>query len=242
MRLHYFQHVPYEGLDRIAGWATARHHSVSATRFYANETPPALEAWDLLCIMGGPMGVYEANEHPWMRAELAYIRSAIDAGKNVLGICLGAQLIAGALGAKVYPHTHKEIGWWPVEFLPAARSTALEVFGTSSVMYHWHGDTFDLPRETVLLASSAACRHQAFSVGDHVLALQFHPEISFETIGRWVQESNSVKKPGGYVQSEAEMKRLAPPSLAHLEPLLMRFLDAFSVCAGAAKSTEPRRS
>jgi GMP synthase-like glutamine amidotransferase len=226
MRLHSFEHVPYEGLDRIGEWAKARGHAMTATCFYEEARLPPLEDWDLLCVMGGPMAVYEAEEIPWMPGELAYIEKAIAHGKRILGICLGSQLIAAALGAKVYPQPQKEIGWWPVHFLPAARGTPLQVFGATAMMYHWHGDTFDLPAGATLLASSDACAHQAYAVGRNVLALQFHPEISFDTIGRWVQQSNSIKTPGGFVQSEAEMKRLAPHFLATLYEPLYRFLDA----------------
>ena len=232
LNLHYFEHVPYEGLDRIADWVAARGHAVSVTRFHAGETIPSLEDKDGLIIMGGPMGVYEADQHPWMRDEMAAIRAAIDNGKKVLGVCLGSQLIAGALGARVYPHTQKEIGWWPVDFSPyPVRGTPLEVFGARKTMYHWHGDTFDLPAGATLLASSEACRHQAYAIGRHVMALQFHPEISAATISRWVKESGSIKRPQGFVMSETDMHRLSPEHLAELSGPLTAFLDRFFTAA-----------
>ena len=207
--------------------ARPRGHKTSVTRFHADDALPHSDPMEALIIMGGPMGVYEADQYPWMKGEMDFIRQAIDDGKKVLGICLGAQLIAGALGANVYPHAQKEIGWWPVHFNAAAKSTALDVFGSQAMMYHWHGDTFDLPVGAVHLAASAACQNQAYALGKNVLALQFHPEISAETIGRWVQESGSIKNPGGTVMDEAEMKRLASVHLPLLKMSLFRFLDQF---------------
>lgn len=228
MKIHYFQHVPYEGLDRIADWVARRGHAVSVTRLYAGEIPPLPDAYDALLIMGGPQGAYEDALHPWMPGEKRAIRSAIDAGKRVLGICLGSQLIASVLGAKVYPHTQKEIGWWPVRFdIARTQRTPLEVFGAHAMMYHWHGDTFDWPADAVPLASSAACAHQAFLYKDHVIGLQFHPEISRETIDRWVAESDSVLHPGGFVMGVDEMNRQAPDHLAQLETSMNTFLDRF---------------
>lgn len=232
LNLHYFEHVPYEGLDRIGDWVAARGHRVSVTRFHAGDAIPSLTDKDGLIIMGGPMGVYETDQYPWMRDEMAAIRRAIDAKKKVLGVCLGSQLIAGALGARVYPHTQKEIGWWPVDFSPyPVNDTALEVFGSRAMMYHWHGDTFDMPLGATLLASSQACRHQAYAVGTNVMALQFHPEISAGTISRWVQESGGIQHPQGFVMSETEMRRLAPTHLAALSGPLMSFLDRFFTAA-----------
>jgi GMP synthase-like glutamine amidotransferase len=230
MKLHSFEHVPYEGLDRIGDWAAARGHQTSATRFYAEDPLPATSAIDALIIMGGPMGVYDTAEFPWMIQEMEFIRQMIKTGKPVLGICLGAQLIAGALGAKVYRHTQKEIGWWPVQFAPyPVKGTALEVFGPEAMMFHWHGDTFNLPPNAVHLGTSEACRYQAYSVGKNVLALQFHPEISAATIDRWVQESGSIKNPHGFVMSEADMKRHAADYLPALDAKLPVFLDRFFV-------------
>lgn len=232
MRLHYFQHVPYEGLDRIESWAKTRGHAVSVTRVYADDPFPTLADVDLILIMGGPMGVYEVDQYPWMRGELTFIRKAIDARKKVLGICLGAQLIASALGARVYPQREKEIGWWPVQFSPyPVEGTPLAVFGAEAMLYHWHGDTFDLPSGTVRLASSRSCTNQAYAIGQDVLALQFHPEIRAETIDHWIKESDGIKNPGRFVMSDADMKRLAPAYQAALEGPLNAMLDRFSAAS-----------
>ncbi len=135
---------------------------------------------DILIIMGGPMGVYEDDKHPYLNNEISLIQKRITAHKPILGICLGAQLIAAALGAKVYPGTQgKEIGWFPLRLHENAQNTPLKHFdGTLTNMFHWHGDTFDLPVGATLLASSEKYAHQAFTYGHHVMALQCHPEVN----------------------------------------------------------------
>jgi GMP synthase-like glutamine amidotransferase len=144
--------------------------------------------FDALVVMGGPQGVYEHRAFPWIADELASIRAALDAGKPVLGICLGSQLIAAALGAPVYRHATKEIGWFDVtRAVDAARSPFGAALPERLTAFHWHGDTYDLPSGAVRLFESVACREQGFSVGGRVLALQFHPEITPEMLGEWAR-------------------------------------------------------
>jgi len=114
MRAHYLQHVPFEGLASIGRWLDAAGYEISATRLFDPEKLPSLDNIDLLVIMGGPMSVNDEKAFPWLAAEKQFVRDAIDSGKAVLGICLGAQLIASALGARVYPNAVKEIGWFPI--------------------------------------------------------------------------------------------------------------------------------
>lgn len=174
MKLHYLQHVAFEGLGQIEAWAQCHNIEISCTHLFAGDALPPLDHFDALVIMGGPMGIYDHDEHPWLTEEKAFIKRVIDAGKPVLGICLGAQLIADVLGAKVYPGPQKEIGWFPLQ-----RSTeAPEWFPETLTAFHWHGDTFDIPDGAVRLASSAACVNQGFIYRDHVIALQFHMETT----------------------------------------------------------------
>lgn len=213
LRIHYFQHLPYEGLASIGDWARRRGHRVSASNFYADDPLlPALEDFDWLVVMGGTMGAYEEEQFPWLRGEKALIRAAVDAGKTVLGICLGSQLIASALGARVYPAGHREIGWWPVRKLAGAAGHPL--FGLlpeEFTAFHWHGDTFELPAGAVLLAASAGCRHQAFSLGERVLGLQFHFEVTPAAVRQMLEGSDEeLAQAQGYVQSGADI-------LAHLK-------------------------
>ena len=178
IRLHYLQHVPFEGLGIIEEWAEARGFEIRVSRLYDHDPLPAPELFDWLVIMGGPMGIYDSTEYPWLVAEKECIQQAIAAGKTVLGICLGAQLIADVLGARVYPAAQKEIGWFPIERSAAAP----ELLPEKLVVFHWHGDTFDLPEGAVHLASSAACANQGFIYNDRVVGLQFHMETTPESM------------------------------------------------------------
>ena len=138
-------------------------------------------ATGLLIVLGAPVGVYEEDKYPFLRDEIALLATRLGAGLPTLGICLGAQLVARALGARVYPSGVKEIGWGPVDLTNAAASTPLRHLARTQVL-HWHGDTFDLPRGAVHLASTAMCRNQAFSSGPNVFCVQFHPEVD-PTVG-----------------------------------------------------------
>ncbi len=174
MKLHWLQHVPFEGLGHIASWAEARGCELSCTRLFAGERLPASGSFDGLVVMGGPMGIHDHGDHPWLREEKAFIHNTIEEGKAMLGICLGAQLIADVLGAKVYPGPHKEIGWFPIRRDPKAPNLIPETM----VAFHWHGDTFDIPADAVKLATSSAGINQGFVHNDCVVGLQFHLETT----------------------------------------------------------------
>lgn len=179
MNLHYLQHVPFEGLGSIASWAKARRAQISRTRLFAGEALPSADEIDLLVVLGGPMGVYDEHDYPWLVREKKFLKQAMDSGTRILGVCLGAQLIADVLGARIYPNDHKEIGWFPIEGVRAAPSSLIEkVLSNAGEVFHWHGDTYDLPTGATHLAKSRACTNQAFSVGDQILALQFHLETT----------------------------------------------------------------
>jgi GMP synthase-like glutamine amidotransferase len=210
MKIHWFQHVPFEGLGAIEVWLTARGHTLTATRFWAGETAPAdTNGFDWLIVMGGPMNIYQYRDHPWLKAEKRVIRDAVAAGKRVLGVCLGAQLIADALGGKVYQNAEREIGWFPVTAVPEGKGAALE-FPGETVVFHWHGDTFSLPPGAVWLARSQACEHQAFAVGARVLGLQFHLEMTPEDVARIAKECADELTAGKWVQSAQAMTARAP--------------------------------
>lgn len=198
MHIHYFQHVPFEGLGCIADWISRKGYKVSVTRWYANDTPPPLAETDWLIIMGGPMGVYDQDKYPWLETEKNYIRDAIQQGKRVLGICLGAQLIAAAMGAKVYPNQQKEIGWFPVHFEKTA--PLVDFMPVTATVFHWHGDTFDLPENSVLFASTPACRHQAFVYGDKTVGLQFHFEATEASVAEMLEHGQSELVEDTYIQ------------------------------------------
>jgi GMP synthase-like glutamine amidotransferase len=200
MNVHWLQHVPFEGLGAIEPWLLARGHSISSTRFFAGETlPGSLNAVDWLVVMGGPMNVYQYRDHPWLPSEKRLIREAILAGRRVLGVCLGAQLIADALGGTVFQNAEREIGWFPVRSVSSAASSPF-AFPEETPVFHWHGDTFSLPVGGTLLARSDGCEHQAFAVGTRVLGLQFHLEMSAADIRRIAHDCADELAPGRYIQ------------------------------------------
>ena len=159
MRIHYLQHVRFEGLGCIETWAQSEKHSLTGTHFFQNDPLPELGNLDWLIVMGGPMGVADEQKYPWLTTEKRFIEKAIRDGKTVLGICLGAQLIADVLGARVYSIQHKEIGWFPIELTDEGqRSSLLGFIPDQFDVFHWHGDTFDLPDGATHLARSEACQ------------------------------------------------------------------------------------
>ncbi len=184
-----FSHLPFEDLGSLQpalkqrGFAI-RTVDVASARFPSSE----VEHCDLLIVMGGPIGVYESADYPFLTAEIETLRQRLAAKKPVLGICLGAQLMAAALGARVYPGSHgSEIGWFPI--LPVLGQPAPQWFApllTAGLhLFHWHGDTFDLPAGALHLARTDPYENQAFSVGKHALAMQFHPEVTELGLERW---------------------------------------------------------
>lgn len=202
LRIHWYQHVPFEGLGSIETWARSVGASLTVTRWFAGDLPPAVETFDWLFVMGGPMGVADEAAHPWLVQEKACLREAIAAGRTVVGICLGAQLIAEVLGGRVHPNAHREIGWFPLTVGAAAASHWIgEVLpATGCEAFHWHGETFSLPPEAVLLAGSEACAHQIFAVGDRVLGLQCHFEITPASAQALAASCPGDLAPGPFVQ------------------------------------------
>ncbi len=201
MRVHYLQHAPFEGLGSIAAWLDARGALVTATRLFDAEELPAPGDLDWVIALGGPMSVNDENALLWLATEKRFLREAIQAGKTVLGICLGGQLIASALGARVGPGAHREVGWFPVERADAAAMLLPPRFQA----FHWHGETFELPRGAAHLARSAGCENQAFSLGPRVVALQFHLETTPAGAAALCESCPQDLAPGTYVQSAAGM-------------------------------------
>jgi GMP synthase (glutamine-hydrolysing) len=190
MRVLAFRHVPFEGLGLIAPVLRARQIEVAyADLFHADAPLPEIAAYDALIFLGGPMSVND--DLPYLRHEMEFIRQAMARRQPVLGICLGAQLIARALGATVRRNSAKEIGWYDLHFTEAAACDQLFRGLSRETVFHWHGETFDLPPGAELLASSDLCRNQAFRIGEAVYAIQFHLEVTPEIIADWcVQDEN----------------------------------------------------
>lgn len=209
MKVHYLQHEPFEGLGYIENWLTKNNHTISSTRFYdPGYRLPEAEDIDTLIVMGGSMGVYDEDRFPWLKEEKAFIRHCIQSGKTVLGICLGAQLIADCLGAKVDKAAHKEIGWFPV--MPAEGSKHLawfhELFKNNPTVFHWHGDRFGIPDGGLNLLSSDANTNQAFYYNGNVIGLQFHLEVTEETIGLMLENCTGELCESLYIQTKEQIK------------------------------------
>lgn len=203
LRIHYLQHVPFEGLGSIDEWVSANGYVLTSTQFFTNSNLPEPDDIDWLIIMGGPMGVYDEEKFNWLASEKQLIKEAIEAGKTVIGICLGAQLIAEVLSAKVYPNDYKEIGWYPIELNEQALENRLfKGFAEKLTVFHWHGDTFDLPANAMWLASSEACKNQAFLYNERVLGLQFHFEMTERALKNMVENGSAEFKPAPFIQTE----------------------------------------
>ncbi|MDR3557781.1 MAG: type 1 glutamine amidotransferase [Syntrophobacteraceae bacterium] len=224
MKLHYIQHVPFEGLANIRHWAENQGWTLSATHLYRGEELPAPEEFDWLVVMGGPMNIYEEKEYPWLAAEKKFIGKAIEDNKIVLGICLGAQLIADVLGGRVVRNQHKEIGWFPVTLRPeGTQSPLFKDFPAEFQALHWHGDTFSLPPGAKMLAQSKACPAQAFSAnGGRVVGLQFHLESSPESVGLLIENCSDELVDGEYIQkADLILKQVDKFSAIHNSLLLL---------------------
>ena len=226
MRIQVLQHVPFEGPAGIADWASDRGHALSITHVYRGDPLPPQDAFDCLVVMGGPMGIYDETAHPWLVPEKAFLGAAIAADKVITGVCLGAQLLADALGARVYRNTHKEIGWLPIELTP--EGAADPVFGPLAPgmeVYHWHGDTFPLPPGAKHLARSVGCEHQAFLYRGRVLGIQFHLETTPASLSALVANCADEIVPGPYVQDAATMQAATPADYARMHTALFGLLD-----------------
>jgi GMP synthase-like glutamine amidotransferase len=203
MNIHSLLHVPFEDTGYIQVWAEQNGHSLSETRLYSGEKLPAADSYDLLIVMGGTMNIHEEETYPWLAEEKEYLKTVINSGKNVLGICLGAQLIASVLGAEVTRHTLTEIGWFDVEKTADAETNTLgNRIPDRFTAFQWHGDTFAIPDGAVHLFTGAGCKNQGFLYGNNVLALQFHLEITGRIIRNLIEDSpDETAEVTEYVQS-----------------------------------------
>jgi GMP synthase-like glutamine amidotransferase len=205
MKIHFVLHETFEGPGCINDWIKLKGYQVSISRTFLQETYPAMDQFDWLIIMGGTMSTYEEEEHKWLRAEKRFIRKSVESGKTVLGICFGAQLIAEVLGAKVYQAEEKEIGWFPVKLMQKNMPEELRPLPESTFVFHWHGDTFDLPEGAIHLASSVTTINQAFLYKGKVMALQYHHEVTREALAVMLDNLGWQLKKERYVQSAEEI-------------------------------------
>ena len=225
MNLCVLQHAAFEGPGEIAAWAGQHGHSVSVHHLYRGDFLPRLDAFDLLVVMGGEMNIYQYRDWPWLRAEREFIESALAQGKRVIGICLGAQLIADALGARVFQNVEHELGWLPVTWTDEARA-AFPGLPASTTVLHWHGDTFELPAGATRLAASEGCPEQGFVIANKCLALQFHLEVDPTLVKEFV-EGQGEWPAGRYVQTRDAILREAVSHCDRNRQLLYGMLDRF---------------
>jgi len=204
MRAHYLQHVPFEGPGSIENWLLKNNYQITNTQFFESSALPDGNEIDLLIVIGGPMSINDEDEFPWLSLEKKFIRDVIEKGKPVQGVCLGAQLIASAMGARIYPNKEKEIGWFPVQAVPSTDSSIFR-FPAKTAVFHWHGETFSLPPDATLIARSEGCENQAFQIGRSVIGLQFHLETTRESAQQIVNSCRHELIPSRYIQSEEQI-------------------------------------
>jgi GMP synthase-like glutamine amidotransferase len=223
MNIVVLQHEPFEGPALIAEWASERGHALRIAHLHRGEPLPELNACDWIVSMGGAISVNDEDALPWLAEEKALIRRAIQQDKRVLGVCLGAQMIASALGASVHSNSEREIGWWPIKVADEGRQY---LQAQSPTVLHWHGETFELPPRSALLASSEACRNQAFAIGERVVGLQFHLECTAETVREFLAAFSGEMEPGQkWVQSARQMQELETEFRAENRTMLWALLD-----------------
>lgn len=226
MRIIALQHIEFETPALIRDWALDRGHDFAVRRSYCDDISEIVtDDFDMLVIMGGPMGVHDEDKYSWLSAEKTVIRQALERGKYVLGVCLGAQLIAASLGAKVVPHEHREIGWFPVTITDkAAGHLILAGIDDAVTVFHWHGDRFEIPEGALHLFSSAACDNQAFLYNRFTLGLQFHLEMTSQDIEAMLVHCADALIPSASVQS-ADVIRNGSNHLQGAKRTLYRLLD-----------------
>ncbi len=225
MKVHVLQHAPFEGLAGLSSLLAEHQACITSTRFFETPILPSLEGIDLIIAMGGPMSVNDEAGLPWLVEEKRFVHDAVKHGTPVLGVCLGAQLIASALGARVYRNPQKEIGWFPIEAVQAAGTDHAFAFPKKLNVFHWHGETFDLPAGAIHLARSAACEHQAFQVGRRTLALQFHLEVTLDAVKAFVENGEDELLPAPFIQTKAELLTAPASTYTEATACLRRVLE-----------------
>jgi GMP synthase-like glutamine amidotransferase len=209
MHIHCLQHVSFENPGTILEWISENNHTISYTLFFEeNPILPNIDSFDALLILGGYMNVNDEENFLWLKPEKVFIKQVIEANKKIFGICLGSQLLANVLGAKVKKGIQKEIGFFPIEFSSELNNNSIfKHFQNKTTVFHWHNDTFEIPEKAVRIASSVASENQGFMIENRILAFQFHIEIDEEIIEALIKnEPEELTEKGNYIQNANEIR------------------------------------
>ena len=202
MKIHCFQHVPFEGPASILTWVEKNNHRLTYTKFYNNDPLPLIDEVDFLIVMGGPMSFDDDEKYEWMKSEKLFIKKALEKGKTMLGICLGAQFIADVIDGSARHKNSKEIGWFPISFTKERFQAGIDFLPESTEVFHWHGDTFEIPKGAVRLAYTEEYPNQAFLYENNIIGLQFHLEVVEDSVNTMVEAFRYELEPDRYVQDE----------------------------------------
>ena len=214
LKVHYFQHIAGEGFGSCYQFLKQHHAKISATEFFALpvdrsleiEALPQVEDVDLLIIMGGEMSVNDEVNFPWLKIEKRWLRRYLSMGKPAIGLCLGGQLIANALGAAVSRSEKQELGWTGVRKVNYVPAECFELPTEFNVM-QWHSETFEIPKGAIHLAENDVCRNQMYQIGKNVLGFQFHPEITPEALNLFLENEEELDHfPGQHMQTQQQLK------------------------------------
>lgn len=227
MRIHSLQHVPFEDIGSMANDFSARAYTLTTTHWYRGDQAPDVHSFDALVVMGGPMGIYDEAIYPWLADEKILIKETINAGKIVIGICLGAQLIAEVLGGKVTRNVHKEIGWLPLQILPEASAHPIaQILAKYPGVFHWHGDTFAIPPGALHIARSEGCLNQAYVFNNQVYGFQFHLETTSTSAAALIEncaediDGSRYTQPANFMLADAQrfaqINRAMSEVIAHI--------------------------
>ena len=233
LRVHYFQHIAGEGFGSCYDYLKEHQAKITATEFFALpvdlplelEALPDIDEVDLLIIMGGTMSVNDEANYPWLKLEKRWLRRYLSAGKPAIGLCLGGQLIANALGASVSRNQHQELGWMDVGRVSHVPENYFQIPEKINIM-QWHSETFEIPRGGVRLAQNNVCQNQMYQIGRNVLGFQFHPEMTPHALQLLIEnEEDSAVFNGEYVQPIAELKKTIKSKFEQGNQLLNRAIE-----------------
>lgn len=226
MRIHCIIHAEFESPGVISTWAKEKGHMFSEIHTYRGDKLPEINLFDFLIVMGGPQSPLHIDKWPYLQDEIHLIKKSVDANKPILGICLGAQLIAESLGAKTERSPHREIGVFPMELLPdASRDPLFSKLPQTFSAMHWHNDMPGIPKGARLLAKSAGCPRQAFSIGDRIYGLQCHLEMTKQNISDMIVHCEKELSTDLYVDSKLQ---LLNHDLQDINNKMFIMLDYFS--------------